>query len=82
MRPDAKVSNIIDKLETQYGQVASFYTLQSFYRVVHEKGEHILTFMARLEGSLNLLQLLFWYTSCVYKIALENIFLRTWWSQE
>ena len=57
---DVKVSDIIDKLENQYGQVASSDTLlQSFYQMVHEKGKHTQTFVARLEGSLNQLWLCF-----------------------
>ena len=52
------VMDILSKLETQFGQVASSDTLsQNFYQMVQEKAEKIQTFAARLEGSINQLRL-------------------------
>ena len=51
--PRAMVKEILEKLETQYGQVASADILfQGFYQLMQEKTEKVQTFAAKLERSL------------------------------
>ena len=58
--PEATLKDIIQKLDTQYGQAASTDVLfQKFYELSQEKSERVHTFTARPEGCLNQLWLCF-----------------------
>ena len=51
---DTQVRDILNKLETQFRQVASSDVLfQAFYQMAHNKNEWVQNFAAHLEGSLN-----------------------------
>ena len=57
---DAKVEDMIQKLEGQYGQVASSDVLpQTFYQMILEKNKQVQMVTGRSEGNLNQLKLKF-----------------------
>ena len=54
MGPTASVTEIMDKLMTIYGKVASFNVLmQQFYGLQQEKGEHVAPFLTRIEDTMS-----------------------------
>ena len=54
MGPGASIAEILDKLMTIYGMVASFNVLmQLFYGLQQEKGECVTSFLTRIEGTMS-----------------------------